>query len=127
MIRIINLATNKKKYEDWNSVSIYCGRPNPRIPNNAVTLFDLSNPYRIPQYTREESVRLFRVLFEKDVVTKGTKIRNAFAQLYRIYKQCNIERKDLVLMCWCAPQKCHTEILQEWLLKCEEIDKSKGA
>jgi len=125
MIRIINLATNKMRLESWHTVSVYCGRQGPRVPQNATALFGLDNPYRIPQYTREESVRLFRVLFEKDVVRKGTKIRSEFAQLYRIYKQCNLERKDLALLCWCAPLLCHTEILREWLLKCEQMEKKE--
>jgi hypothetical protein len=68
--------------------AVYVGRPTP-----------WGNPFQIgPDGTREQVIQLYRDMLKDrpDVIAKAKK---------------ELRGKDLV--CWCAPQPCHADVLME--------------
>jgi hypothetical protein len=67
----------------------------------------LGNPYRVEAFGREGAVRRYREWFSR-VKSEG-KVAQALAALEREAEK----RKTLTLLCWCAPEPCHAEVVAE--------------
>jgi hypothetical protein len=58
------------------------------------------NPYRIGEHgTREEVIKLFERMFYEDT---------------NLMRLARIELKGKDLVCWCAPEACHADVLLEY-------------
>jgi hypothetical protein len=92
-IRIVN------KHHD-TSAGVYVGRP---------TL--LGNPYRVQRDARAQAVERYRIWLRQQWQIGGA-VKEALLELARVYR----ERDELTLICWCAPQQCHAEVIREAVL-----------
>ena len=90
MIRIVN----KKNYK---GPGIYIGRPSP-----------LGNPFAIGRDgDREEVIRKYRD-FLNIAIRNDDRIKTEFERIEALSK-----RGDVILICWCAPSKCHGDTIKE--------------
>ena len=92
MITIVN------KHHD--SSGVYVGRPTV-----------LGNPYTLEAYTRTDAIARYRIWLRQQWQRHG-EVHAALLQLARRYQ----EREQLTLLCWCAPQRCHAEVIREAVL-----------
>ena len=92
MITIVN------KHQGSNGV--YVGRPTV-----------LGNPYTLKVSTRTDAIARYRLWLRQQWQRHG-EVRAALLQLARRYH----ERGELTLLCWCAPQRCHAEVIREAVL-----------
>lgn len=81
---------------------VYCGRPSP-----------LGNPFVVGHDGhREEVIQKYSNYFEEQMNKKlnphGYDFRDEFFRLVDIYKRNGI----LKLICYCAPAKCHCDVLK---------------
>ena len=90
MIRVLN----KRNYK---GSGIYIGRPSP-----------LGNPFVIGRDgDKEKVIRKYRD-FLKTAIQNGAGIKAELDRLEELNK-----KGDVVLICWCAPSKCHGDIIKE--------------
>jgi Domain of unknown function (DUF4326)/YspA, cpYpsA-related SLOG family len=82
------------------SAGVYVGRP---------TL--LGNPYRVQHDAREQAVQRYRAWLRRQWQVGG-EVKEALLELARAYT----ERDELTLICWCAPRRCHAEVIREAVL-----------
>jgi Domain of unknown function (DUF4326) len=69
----------------------------------------LGNPYRITaSMTRNQAIAYFRQDLERDIREKGP----MYHQLRFIAERLR-EGHDIILMCWCAPRRCHGDAIIE--------------
>ena len=81
---------------------IYIGRPTP-----------LGNPYKVDQNTsRDEAVAMYRVWLHKQLETY-----NPASEMFLDLLEELEANKCLILVCWCAPLKCHGDVIKEMLLE----------
>ena len=92
MITIVN------KHHDRNG--IYVGRPTV-----------LGNPYTSREYTRPDAIARYRIWLRQQWQRHG-EVYAALLQLARLYTA----HEQLTLLCWCAPQRCHAEVIREAVL-----------
>ena len=92
MITIVN------KHHDRNG--IYVGRPTV-----------LGNPYTLKVYTRTDAIARYRIWLRQQWQRHG-EVHAALLELARAYQ----ERDELTLLCWCAPRRCHAEVIREAVL-----------
>lgn len=93
------------------------GRPSP-----------LGNPYsHVPSgyadirvKTRDEAVDKYRLWIEKQLQSDNEASR-AFWELVGVYRDFG----GLTLSCWCAPKRCHAEVLAEMIK--EAVSESREA
>ena len=85
------------------SVDYYIGRPSP-----------LGNPFRVGEYSREESLELYDKWLEEKINQGDRVILTALAHLAKLSQQGIIVN----LVCWCKPLPCHGDIIKRIL---EEI------
>ena len=98
MIKIVNRS-------DYVGLAVYVGRPSP-----------LANPYsHVPSRyakwrvaTRDEAVDKYREWL-LEMLTMENDTSRAFRELVQVYRDFGA----LVLSCWCAPKKCHAEVIAE--------------
>ena len=91
---------NKRAY---TGAGIYCGRPTP-----------LGNPFNVSNESqRDWSCDQYKIWFDKRVAEKNQPVMNMLDSLVRQYKQTG----HLILICWCAPLRCHTETIRDYILK----------
>jgi hypothetical protein len=83
------------------SAGVYVGRP---------TL--LGNPYRVQSDAREQAVQRYRAWLRRQWQIGG-EVKEALLELARAYK----ERDEITLICWCAPRRCHAEVIREAVLR----------
>jgi Domain of unknown function (DUF4326) len=89
MIRI----ENKKTYR---GEGVYVGRPSL-----------LGNPFKIGRHgTREEVIRQYRGWLWRQINLRG----EVYEELRLLAAKA--KQGDLVLICWCVPERCHAEILK---------------
>ena len=95
MANIINLRT-VEDIENWlqDENHIYIGRPTAEIPGGSTW----KNPYRISRFNSRQKVIQ---LFEKHL-QRTKELSNTVGEL-----------KGKILGCWCAPYRCHGEILHK--------------
>ena len=84
---------------------VYVGRPTP-----------LGNQFKIgPDGTREEVINLYRIwLWNEMSFTAGPPA--AARMINRLYRHWLLE-DELTLVCWCAPEPCHADVIKralEW-------------
>jgi hypothetical protein len=82
------------------SHGVYIGRP---------TI--LGNPYTLQVYTRTDAIARYRIWLRQQWQRHG-EVHAALLQLARLYK----EGEQLTLLCWCAPQRCHADVIREAVL-----------
>lgn len=58
------------------------------------------NPFTLDKYSRDESIRLYEDYFKKDLIGKISQLATANR-----------------LGCWCAPKRCHGEIIRKYLIE----------
>jgi hypothetical protein len=92
------VITIVNKHHDRNG--IYVGRPTV-----------LGNPSTLQAYTRTDAIARYRIWLRQQWQRQG-EVHAALLQLARRYT----ERGDLTLACWCAPQRCHAEVIREAVL-----------
>ena len=92
MIRIVNRR-------NYKGPGIYIGRPSP-----------LGNPFIIGRDgDREEVIRKYRD-FLNTAIHDDERIKAELEKLEELNK-----KGDVILICWCAPSKCHGDIIKEIL------------
>jgi hypothetical protein len=80
---------------------VYVGRPTP-----------LGNPFRLlREEDRDEVVARYATWLERELRRGNREVVQALEELYRLLKR----RGDITLLCFCAPRRCHGEIVAERL------------
>jgi len=80
---------------------VYVGRPTP-----------LGNPFRLEKEDqREEVVARYALWLEEQLQRENRRVVQAMGELYRRLKR----RGALTLLCFCAPKRCHAEVIAERL------------
>jgi len=105
MINVVNKRTHKPTDRD-----VYIGRPTP-VSNPFTHLKDTTAPYKVD--TRDQAIDLYRPWFKKQLLSNST---STFS--YMIQKIISMAASgDVNLVCWCHPNKCHGEIIKEYVEK----------
>jgi len=102
MIEVVNR-------KDYGGVAYYVGRPGP-----------LANPYtHVPSRyakwkvaSRDEAVDKYREWL-LEMLTMENETTEAYRELVQSYRDFG----GLVLSCWCAPKRCHADVLKEMILQ----------
>lgn len=87
----------------------------------------LGNVYKMRGNSNTERNRVcdeYKSYFMNKVKEKG-KFRNEVIRIYRLVRDGN----DVALGCWCAPKRCHAEVIKEFIesyLPKEPIDNAKS-
>ncbi len=90
---------NKKSFK---GDGYYVGRPSP-----------LGNPFEIDQDgTRDEVIEKYKEWLREQWVENGY-VRRELEKLAMLYKTIG----KLILICWCAPQACHAEVIKDAIEK----------
>ncbi len=80
---------------------VYVGRPTP-----------LGNPFRLEsEEQREEVVARYATWLEEELRQGNQQVVRALGELYRKLRR----EGTLTLLCFCAPKKCHAEVIGERL------------
>ena len=94
MIRILN-----KKTDVIPADSVYVGRPSP-----------IGNPFHIGEDgTREEVIAKY-----KEWLGKQDMHSDAAAEMCRL-ANLYIQTGELALVCWCAPEACHADVIKKYI------------
>lgn len=89
-------VVNKRNH----STGEYVGRPS-----------ILGNPFRMNKESERESViEKYRVWLKKQIEEHDPLIVSELSRLKAI-----ADAGDLILVCWCAPKRCHAEVIKEIL------------
>jgi len=97
MIRIAN--KQHKINLQPNEVAIYIGRPS-----------SLGNPFKIGKDgTREEVIAKYENYLYNCIKDKNNSVYRKLKELKQLYDA----GKDLVLVCWCWPKRCHAEVIKK--------------
>lgn len=91
-------VVNKRRYK---GDGYYIGRPSV-----------LGNPYKMPQYSREECVSKYREYLQIKMQSD-----NAISREIRKLAEYHKREGDLTLICWCAPKSCHGDIIAEIIVE----------
>ena len=82
-------------------VGVYVGRPTP-----------LGNPFRLEnEEQREEVVVRYATWLEQELRQGNRAVTRALEELYRQLKR----QGNITLVCFCAPRRCHAEVIAERL------------
>jgi len=72
----------------------------------------LGNPFHMRSESQRDRVcEQYKVWFHAEI-RKGNK--DLLGELHRILSLL-MQGKDVELLCWCAPKKCHAETIMAWL------------
>jgi hypothetical protein len=86
----------------------YVGRPTP-----------LGNPFRLEREAqREEVVARYAAWLEEELRQGNREVARALEELYRRLKR----QGTLTLLCFCAPRRCHAEVIAEHLKRRAEAE-----
>lgn len=96
-----------------DEIEIHVDRTHPVLGNP----FILTDPNDDAE--RERVLEAYRHNFEQDWAIQGPK----YFKVMQI-AQLVLEGKNVILMCWCAPKRCHAEIIRDRVL---EIIRTKKA
>jgi hypothetical protein len=87
---------------------VYVGRPTP-----------LGNPFRLEREDqREEVVRRYAFWLEEKLHQGNREVARALEELYQKLKR----QGALTLLCFCAPRRCHAEVIAEHLKRRAEAE-----
>ena len=71
----------------------------------------LHNPFRLKcEADRDKCIGLYKQYLLKAVKEKGP-VREEMKRLYRLVKS----GRSIALMCFCAPKRCHGDVIKEFL------------
>jgi len=94
------IVKNKKTYK---GPGIYIGRPSP-----------LGNPYKIGRDgTRKEVIEKYDAWLQSELKKKRSRARQAIEMMRMQYEA----GQKLILICWCAPKRCHGHIVRDTVVK----------
>lgn len=97
MIRVVN----RRQYRGTNGV--YVGRPT-----------SLGNPFLLVEhgggYTRDESVNAYEVWLRHMLAIKDVAVCEMMNYLWTVAHE-----GDLDLVCYCAPERCHADVIKKVL------------
>jgi len=80
---------------------VYVGRPTP-----------LGNPFRLlREEDRDEVVARYATWLKEQIRRGNPAVTQALEELYRTLKR----RGNITLVCFCAPRRCHAEVIAEKL------------
>ena len=89
---------NKKLYQEGG---VYVGRPSV-----------LGNPYPLKdEKDRDVVIEKYGVWLRKEYAKRG-KVYAALMELAHQYAA----GEDIVLVCWCAPRRCHAEVIRDAII-----------
>lgn len=90
-MRIINIRTSRPPKEFY----VYCGRPSA-----------LGNPYNIVEQSRAVAIRRYEEHLRNKIINRDIDVLNQLRLIiaYETEGGCT-------LGCWCAPMRCHCEII----------------
>ena len=81
----------------------YVGRPSP-----------LGNPFNLERESDRESViERYEVWLREKIRTRDKAVCNELNRLFKIARDSGV----LELVCWCAPKRCHAEVIRCVLLE----------
>lgn len=86
---------------------IYVGRRTSYKPEYGEDFSVLGNPYTMPKYTREAAIDLYRVHILEAQCGPTEESKALWELAHRA-----AAGEQLVLMCWCAPLACHSEVVK---------------
>jgi Domain of unknown function (DUF4326) len=93
----------------------YVGRPSP-----------LGNPFKLEHESdRDAVIARYEVWLRERIAARDQRVCDELNRLYVIARDTNL----LELVCWCAPKRCHAEVIRKVLLEAFErngIDCSQG-
>lgn len=114
MIEIVNKKDDS--YVENPETDLYVGRP---------SVF--GNPFIIGRDgTRDNVVNLYRVYLAQHLSRSSGSEDYIFAQLMKLARE-HKAGKTVRLVCYCAPKKCHAEIIKAWIEKFAENIKDETA
>lgn len=104
---VLNVVNKRAHVAQAGSVDIYCGRGSV-----------LGNPFTHKQGTkatfivesRNEAVEAYRTYF-KEQMDSNAEFLNEMRRIYRIARN-----QEVNLVCYCAPLKCHCNVIRGFLL-----------
>jgi hypothetical protein len=86
----------------------YIGRP--RALGSEFKLHGVPGPG--PRYTRDESVDAYAIWIKAQIAAKDPRICAELNRLYKLAKAGPLE-----LECYCAPERCHGDVIRALLLE----------
>ncbi len=97
---IVKNMTNESPIEPWQI----------RVDRETI----LGNPF-IMEYEeqRDGVIEKYREWFNNHLLIESPIIKEELERISKIYKK----HGRLELFCWCAPKKCHAEVIREYLTK----------
>lgn len=106
---------NKYKFK---GVGVYIGRPS-----------CLGNPYSHLEGTkasfkvnnRDEAVDQYETWLREQINIRGSEVRK---EMFKLYNQWRKEGR-LDLICWCAPKRCHGDVIKKLMLERLNTKESK--
>lgn len=99
IVNIRNYQTAEKLTESFGDKWVYVGREAEGFAGSV-----LGNPYTVEEYGRERAIELYRNWLDGELGRLG-------AEEDVIYKTLMALEDDSVLVCWCAPEACHSEVI----------------
>ncbi len=94
---------NKKTLSVAGASGTYVGRPHP-----------LGNPFRIGEDgTRDEVIRYYSEWLDNELNRNSMGL---VACTFRALKVQHMNTGHLDLICWCAPEACHADVIKEKIL-----------
>lgn len=81
----------------------YVGRPNP-----------LGNPFKLERESdRDAVIERYEVWLKQRIAARDRTVGDELNRLYRIAR----DEGELDLVCWCAPRRCHADVIRCLLLE----------
>lgn len=100
MIKIFSM----RKGSERPDASFHCVRIDRQSP--------LGNPFRMGSESERDAVcDRYEEWFQVQVRKDGSAVRHAVVDLYRKHR----DGKNIALMCWCAPKRCHGESIKRFI------------
>ena len=102
-----------KNKRNYRGLGVYVGRPNP-----------LGNPFQIGVHgTRDEVVDKYELWLREALDSDG-----AVAEMFSHLFDCLVHDGDLTLICWCAPERCHADVIAKLLKEAwQELQEEQSA
>jgi hypothetical protein len=96
------LEINVRNKKTYKGEGVYIGRPSP-----------LGNVFRITKtQTREMAVERYAIWLQDAIKYKAPEIMEPLESLFKTL----VNNHKLNLICWCAPELCHGDIIKKALL-----------
>lgn len=92
---------------------IYIGR---EVPEFGLPASALGNPFTLEEYSRDEAVEKYREWLVTALAATDAASKNIQDALMAI-------NEDSVLVCWCAPQACHGDVVRAAWARSHEAKK----